>query len=799
MTERFHPFYRTCVSLLLAVLSALVAEGAEPRFTISGRVFDVESRQPVPYATVVVDGQVERGASADSLGMFVIESVRPGIYRLIASSIGYRSATTPEYIISASTPFIEIPIEADTTLLDAIYVTPSPFVRITSSPVSMRTISLGEIEKSAGANRDISRIVRSYPGVAYSPVGYRNDLIVRGGGPAENSFFVDGIEIPNINHFATLGASGGPVSILNADLIREIRFYTGAFPANRGGSLSSVLDFSLREGDTENQSFKATLGASEVGISGEGHIGKKTTYLFSARQSYLQLLFKLLGLPFLPNYIDAQAKFKVRINSQNELIFLGLCGVDNMRLNTNERGEQAEYLLSYLPDLQQETFTLGVVWRHYGGAHTQSLSFGYNYLNNRNTKYRNNDPSSPENLILKLRANEMKSTLRFENRSRIGRWQLMQGAEIALRNYSNHTYQQRYVTTLAPIDYSSRLDFPTMALFLTADYRSLNERLGVSLGVRADGSGYSPRMSRFWRQISPRISLSYALGEKWSLGGSGGLYYQLPPLTALGFREKGVLVNHSLEYLRVASAAVGVDFRHQRSLALSLEGFYKFYTHVPLSIADGIPLACKGNDYGTVGDELLRSTAEGRAFGAEFSARWQVVDKFNMVGSVTLYRSEYRKDHTSEYVASAWDNRFLVNLSGILSLPRNWSVAAKLSAIGGAPYTPYDEQVSSLKEYWDSYGRAAYDYSRYNSLRLKSFYQIDLRIDKEFYFRRWRLGLYVDLQNITLSHISLPDALVSTGIVANPAAPLSEQRYIMKRIKQESGTLVPTIGITAQF
>ena len=194
-------------------------------------------------------------------------------------------------------------------------------------------IGLREIEKSPGANRDVSRIVRSYPGVSFSPVGYRNDLIVRGGGPSENKFYMDGTEIPNINHFATQGATGGPVSIVNADLIREISFYTGAFPADRSGALSSVLDFRLRDGNPEKQTFKATLGASEVGLSGSGHIGGKTSYLFSLRQSYLQLLFKMIGLPFLPNYIDGQFKVKTRFSERDELTVLGLAGFDNMKLN----------------------------------------------------------------------------------------------------------------------------------------------------------------------------------------------------------------------------------------------------------------------------------------------------------------------------------------------------------------------------------------------------------------------------------------------------------------------------------
>ena len=283
----------------LAAAFAVRAQGGT--YPVSGRVIDRLSRRPVAYAAVVLAGQEQKGASTDSLGRFRIERVKPGIWRLAVSSVGYKSLTTPEYMVSAATPFIEVELEEDAAQLEAVTVRPSPFRVTAESPVSLKVIGLREIEKSPGSNRDVSRIVRSYPGVAFSPVGYRNDLIVRGGGPAENKFYMDGIEIPNINHFATQGATGGPVSIVNADLVREISFYTGAFPADRAGALSSVLDFRLRDGNAEKQTFKATLGASEVGLSGSGHIGGKTTYLFSIRQSYLQLLFKLLGLPFLPN------------------------------------------------------------------------------------------------------------------------------------------------------------------------------------------------------------------------------------------------------------------------------------------------------------------------------------------------------------------------------------------------------------------------------------------------------------------------------------------------------------------
>lgn len=522
MERNFRMIRTLLLALLLCAAAGLRAQQRVAGYPVSGRVIDRLTREPVPYAAVVVAGQEQRGASTDSLGRFRIERVQPGISRLQVSSMGYRTTFTPEYLVSASTPFIEIEIDEDATQLEAVTVRPTSFRTSVEVPVGMQVIGVREIEKSPGANRDVSRIVRSYPGVAFSPVGYRNDLIVRGGGPSENKFYMDGIEIPNINHFATQGATGGPVSIVNADLVREINFYTGAFPADRSGALSSVLDFSLRDGDPEKQNFKATLGASEVGVSGNGHIGRRTTYLFSLRQSYLQLLFKMLGLPFLPNYIDGQVKVKTRLSGRDEVTFHALAGIDNMRLNVDEEGEEAEYLLSYLPRIRQETFTVGASWRHYAGRHVQTLSLSHNYLNNRNLKYRNNDASTEENLILRLRGVEQKSALRFENRTYAGRWTLREGAELTWTHYANDTRQRLYTDEALLSEYSTRLGIVGWGLFAGADYASADKRLTASAGLRADGCDYSARMARPWHQLSPRASVRYSFNENWSVSGSAG-------------------------------------------------------------------------------------------------------------------------------------------------------------------------------------------------------------------------------------------------------------------------------------
>lgn len=787
------------LAFAMLVICIFTSVTAQPTHQIKGVVIDKSTRQPLEFINVLIIG-TDRGSVTDSVGHFIIDDIPPGIYRLQASAIGYKTTITSEYILSTKNLNVDIEMEENSTELQGVTITASPFRRDLESPVGLRIIGVQEIEKSPGANRDISRVVQSYPGVAFSPAGYRNDLIVRGGSPSENRFYLDGVEIPNINHFSTQGASGGPVGIINADFIREVNFYTGAFPADRGNSLSSVLDFKLRDSDMERNSLKATLGASEVSLASNGHLGRKTSYLVSVRQSYLQFLFDMLGLPFLPTFTDAQFKLKTRFNERNELTVLGLTGIDNMRLNTKLEGEKAEYILSYLPKIQQETFTLGAVYRHYADAHVQTAVISHSYLNNRNTKYLHNDESTEENLMLRLRSVEQETKLRLENSSTFGAWRVNLGFNLDYSQYTNTSLQRVYIQQANTFDYRTALGLLRWGIFGTMSYASPDEKFTASLGVRADANNYSSRMNKLSEQLSPRLSLSYRLIEGLYASGSAGLYYQLPPYTGLGFKNNdGELVNKQLRYMSVSQGSIGLSWRKSSTFELSAEGFYKEYDRIPYSIVDGIPLACKGNDYGVIGNEELTSTAQGRSYGIEVLLRWLIAKKLNLASSFTLFKSEYRKDKRSEYIASAWDNKYIFNLSGTYNFPHHWSFGMKVSCIGGAPYTPYDVEKSSLVNAWNAQGRPYYDYSKYNTGRLPAFGQIDVRVDKTFYIKRYMLGFYIDLQNVTKSTFKQPDILMSTGEIENPTAPQIQQRYKMKYIEQKSGTLMPTLGITFEY
>ena len=768
-------------------------------YQIKGVVIDKSTRQPLEFVNVLVVG-LGIGASTDANGNFLITQVPPGIYRLQASFLGYKTELTPEYRVNHVTPYVQIELEEENASLNEVVVTASPFQKVPESPVSLRVIGLQEIEKAPGANRDISKVVQNYPGVAFSPIGYRNDLIVRGGGPSENRFYLDGVEIPNINHFSTQGASGGPVGLIDADLIRSVKFYSGAFPADKGNALSSVLDFSLRDGDMERNSLKATLGASEVSLSSNGHIGNKTSYLVSVRQSYLQALFKILGLPFLPAYTDASFKIKTRFDSHNELTLLGLGGIDRMKLNLGIEGEDAEYMLSYLPEINQETYTVGGVYRHYSQRHVQSIVLSQSYLNNRNVKYRDNDESSEENLTLRLGSIEQETKLRMENTSSWSVWKVKAGFDLNYSRYKSNEYRKVFANALREYDYHTDLSLWRWGMFASVDYAAPDKSFTASMGVRTDGNNYSDKMKELWRQLSPRLSVSYRLVEGLTLSGHVGLYYQLPSYTVLGFKgEEGEYVNRHLDYISVSQESLGLSWTPNENMELSVEGFYKLYGHMPFSLSDQIPLSCKGNDYGTIGNEALSSEAKGRSYGVELMFKWLLTQKLNLSSSLTFFKSEFKDGEQGSYVPSAWDNRFILNMSGTYNFPKHWSLGAKVSCIGGSPYTPYDVEKSSLVEAWNVQGRAYYDYSRYNQERLPVFGQLDVRVDKTFYLKKCMLGFYLDIQNITASKLRQPDALMSTGQIENPSAPLSEQRYVMKSIRQESGTLLPTLGITFEY
>jgi outer membrane receptor for ferrienterochelin and colicin len=770
---------------------------------LKGKVVDAFSNQPLPFVNVVVSGTTT-GTITDLDGNFLITGLEPGFVRIEASFVGYKKAISSEIEASvANTNSIEIKMEEQKEQIEEVTVTASPFRKTEESPLSLRTIAIGEIEKSPGANRDISKVIQSFPGVQSTPA-FRNDVIIRGGGPSESRFYLDGVEVPFINHFSTQGASGGPVGIINADFLREVSYYSGAFPANRGNALSGILEFNQVDGNNDKLKFQGTLGASEVAATLDGPVGEKTTFVFSARRSYLQFLFSVLELPFLPNFTDMQFKIRSRIDKKNELTFIGLGAFDvfDLNLGIENPDAQQKYILSQIPVNEQWNYTVGAVYKHFREKSYQTLVASRSHLNNGAYKYFDNDDSSEENKILDYDSEEIENKLRFENTSRFEEVKLNFGANIDFATYKNSTRQKRvYGDEILNVSYQTDLNLVKWGIFAQASKNFFAERLSLSLGIRADANNYSESMQNLLEQFSPRFSASYGLTERWSLNFNTGRYYQLPSYTTLGFKTNNILVNkeNNLKYIAVNHWIGGIEYRPSTNVQFSVEGFWKGYSDYPYSVKDKISLANKGADYGVVGDEEVLSVSEGRAYGTEFQARVNSTRGLNFNLSYTLVRSEF-EDAAGNLIPSGWDSKHVLNITTTKELKRGWRAGGRWRFVGGLPYTPYDLEQSSLVEAWNLRGSPYIDYSKLNSERFASFHQLDLRIDKSFYLDRITAKFYIDIQNLYNFQAEQADIIVrAEDENGNFILTNNGTRYQLERVKNTTGTVLPTIGIILEF
>ncbi len=790
------------ILLYIILISVSIVSMAQDA-VIKGRVYNAINNEPLPFVNIIVSGTTI-GAITDLDGNFVIYGVQTGFVRLEASFVGFKKAVSSEIEVSnAKMAFVEIRMVETETAIEEITITASPFRKTEESPVSLKTIGISEIEKSPGANRDVSKVIQSFAGVQSTP-SFRNDIIIRGGGPSESRFYLDGVEVPFINHFSTQGASGGPVGILNADFLREVNYYSGAFPANRGNALSGVLEFNQVDGNSDKLRFRGSLGASEVSATFDGPVGDKTTFIVSARRSYLQLLFSLIELPFLPTFNDLQFKMKTRFDKKNELTLVGLGAIDlfDLNLDIKDPDDQQKYILSRIPVNEQWSYTFGAVYKHFGEHSYQTIVASRSHLNNSSYKYFENDDSSENNKILDYTSEEIENKFRFENTSRIGDYKINAGINVDFATYTNSTQQKRfYGDGVQNVDYSTDLNLVKWGAFFQTSKNFFDDRLTLSVGIRADATNYSASMNNLLKQFSPRFSASYNLTEKWSLNFNTSRYYQLPSYTTLGFKLNDQLVNktNNLKYISADHLIGGIEFRPTQAVMLSVEGFLKKYSNYPFSVKDSISLANKGAEFGVVGDEEVRSISEGRAYGAEFQARISSTKGFNFNLAYTLVRSEF-KDAWGNYLVSSWDSKHLLVLTTTKSFKKEWRIGARWRFVGGLPYTPYDMERSSNVEAWNLTGGPYFDNSKLNSERFKAFHQLDLRIDKTYYLKKMTAKFYIDFQNF-YGFKSQDQDIIIRDVDGNGNLILTDNnsRYQLKRVSNSSGTVLPTLGIIIEL
>ena len=772
---------------------------------VYGTITNVLNNDAIPFANIVVEGTMI-GTTSDIDGNYEILNLQAGAYNFKCSYIGFNTDIQSEIKVSSNKNLrLDFFLSENSEVLSEVKVKGNTFNKTKASPVSLRTINASEISKSPGGNRDISKVISNLPGVSSSS-SFRNDIIIRGGAPSENRFFLDGIEIQTINHFSTQGSSGGPVGILNVNFIREVDLYTGAFPANRGNALSSVMELKQIEGNDEEISGSFTVGSSDAGLTLNTPISKKSTLLLSVRRSYLQFLFKALKLPFLPTYNDMQFKYTYKPNNKNQFNFLGIAAIDDFTLNPGiNEGEkdsmqlaQNNYNLNNLVINNQWNYTAGGTWRHFFSNSNLFFVMSRSHLNNTALKYLDYADVTSQK-ILDYKSEEIENKTRLEYNFERNEYTINVGANLEDATYLNNTKQNFTVgDSIFTGVVNADLNFLKYGAFTQIGKTYFSNKLVASFGLRIDGNSFTE--SKNTPNLSPRLSLAFNLSEKISLNSNIGRFYQLPTYTILGFEDDGKYLNKDASYISCDHLVVGIEYNPSSYSKITLESFYKSYANYPFSVLDSISLANLGGDFGVIGNEDISSISKGNSYGVELLAQQKMSSSIYGILSVTYYRSRF-EDKKGNLVASTWDNRFILNMTAGKKFKRNIELGLKYRYSGGAPYTPIDLINSSNKAIWDINQRGVLDYNLLNTKRLNGQHGLDIRVDKKWFFKSWSLNAYIDIENILNAKRQLPSEY---GIDPN-LGPLvagtgeTSDSYPLYEIVNNSGTVLPSIGLLIEF
>ena len=810
--------------VFLGLLLVFCTEVAKAQGTVqntgklSGILVNRKTQQNVPGLLVSLTPGAQKMIS-DSNGAFRFISLLPGTYAIKISGLGIQDKLLTNVIVtSGNENTFTIELEPTVNQLNAVTVSGrrnTAKATTLESPLSIQRLTAEEIKANPGGNFDISKVIQSLPGVGGGAAGgtFRNDIIIRGGAPSENVFYLDGIEVPIINHFSTQGSGGGPQGILNVSFIQDVKLSTSAFDARYDNALSSVFQFKQKNGNANKLQGNFRMSGTEVAATLDGPISKKTTFLASVRRSYLELLFQALDLPIRPNYWDYQFKTTTKINDKTTLTTLGLAAIDEFRLAApREATPEKLFAINNNPLVNQWNYTLGVSLRKLIQDGYWNLSISRNTLDNQADRYEDNEKPSDASRTYQIRSNETENKLRFDVTKNINNISLSYGLVGQYVQFDNAFYQLfrpalkdstgKTIQNVITFNTNTGVNFLRYGGFVQLGTRLFDDRLAVSTGIRADANSFEASSQNPLDQLSPRISLSYALSNALNFSASYGTYYRLPSYTQLAYSNNGF--TNPGKYIQSNHYVAGLEYLPSSTTRFTFEGFYKGYKNYPVSILDEISLANKGIEFGAIGNEPIQQDGTGRAYGFEFFAQKKLTEKFFGVLSYTLYWSEF-SGLDKKIKPASWDNRHLISTTVGYKLPKNWELGVKFRYQGAAPYTPYNLEQSRLN--FLTLGSGVFDYDQVNTLRLKAFHSGDIRLDKKWNYKKTTFDFYIDIQNFYASkstgspQYTFKRTEDNTRFVSTNGKPVQTNgsNAIPFLLENAEGTLIPTIGFIIEF
>ncbi|MEZ5357835.1 MAG: TonB-dependent receptor [Candidatus Zixiibacteriota bacterium] len=706
---------------------------AAQRFgTLKGQVMDIETKTPLVGATVTIVG-TNKGAAADLDGNFAIERVPVGNYSLKFQSIGYNAFIQTDVIVKSNRiTFVNAELASSAIEGKDVTVSAGYFRSVQDEPTSATSFSGEEIRRAPGSAGDVSRIVAVLPSVA-KVNDQLNSLIIRGGGPAENAFYLDNIEIPNINHYPVPGTSGGPIGLLNVDFVQDVQFSAGGFSALYGDRLSSVMNIEFREGNRDEFDGQIDFSMGGLSLEVEGPISKgRGSYMISARRSYLDLLVDAIGTGVAPKYSDYQGKFVYDLSPSNKLTFLGVAGVDYIEFDSSTSFDDGNTVFGEFDGYE---YAVGSNWEYIWGKRGYSNT-SVSLLSTKSEDHWNETKSGDK----LSRGKNIESIAQFRNVNNFRASNSVKfefGIDVKYF-FNDYDYYFAEYTDMAgnPTDaiiVNDEINAPKYGTFASLVWNPA-EKLRLTFGGRYDYFDYGSHS-----HVSPRFSASYSLNDRTSINAASGIYYQNLPFMLLSQNEKFKELKNPVSYHYI----LGLHHMLTKDTRLTLEGYYKDYDNFPINpdlpevfLADQIAV-----DYYSGTFDELRDDGKARSYGVELTVQKKLAQNIYGLVSAAYTKAEY-EDTMGVWRDRLFDNQMLVSIEGGYKPNEKWEYSLRWIYAGGTPYTPLDLDASRAMN------RMVSDMSLVNAERRPAYHSLNLRVDHRYHFGKTNMVLYFSVWNV---------------------------------------------------
>lgn len=749
------------VAAACSVYSSDLSSGA-----IMGTIYDSATGKPLSFANIILLG-TSKGATSNSEGRFLISGILPGAYVVQVSMIGYEKASRDnvQVIAGVHVPLTIVLAQSPVPLAEFIVVaTPMPFQQPADMPLSVHQMAKEEIRTFGRGLNDPLRAFSLMPGVAQTKVD-RNDLIVRGGSPAENLIVIDDIEVPTISHFSTQGSSSGSSSLLDLELIESASLSKGGFGARYGDKLSSVVDLKIRNPRNDRYSLTPSLSATQLGINAEGPLPAEGAFLLSVRRSYLDIVFRAYDFGFVPEFWDGLLKTTVPLGNSDRLSILAVGAVDYFTIldNTDEHRKQNSRILFS----DQTRLTTSASWRHFLGNGYFTFSGAYTWAKHN---YRQNRPLLSASFTSATQEREY--SLQGDLVIQLGKMSEFAAGAKLRRSQFDGSVSSLFAQPLATFGesipkISSSLDTATVKAAVYLQLSHSIGRLSITAGVRADFYG----QGAISPSISPRFSAKLAILTNLNLNASVGRYFQSPSTLWCAANP----YNAKLSPLGADHFIVGSEYLMGPETVVGLEGYFKRYFQYPASLnrpylvmantGAGFNGAMEG--FASFGIDSLESEGSGRSRGIELFIQKRMVNSpwYGML-SVSHSATDFTGLDGIRRQSSQ-DQPWTIGMALGFQISDTWVFGAKFRYASGTPYSPPSQSIAGA----------------YNSARLNADHSLDLYGSRRWTMKGFTLTAFVNVLNVYNRKSSSPPIF-------------SEES---QREDPPSLGIVPTIGLIIEF